>query len=253
MYFANAIEDSIFQATGYPSMKSGYYTKEPQFGNMVRIAHAKGYRIFGYESEGHSNAKEREINQAKNIKAYLEKNPNEKILIHCGFDHNLEGSLAGWEKSMAGRLLEYTGIDPLTINQVIYSEKSKIDFENPYYQLTDIDKASVFVDASHKPFGQYRDGTWNDIAIFHSRSKKNKRPVWLIYGDRREVEISLADLEIECPCLVLAYKKGEKIGTAVPYDIQEAKDKKVTLILDKSEFEIVIWNQKNEAVVKELK
>ena len=144
-YYASAKSDSILQTNGYPTLKSGYYTKEPQFGNLVRVAHDKGFKVFGYESEGHADGKEREINQAKNIQAYLEKHPNEKVLIHCGFDHGYEGDLSSkWERAMAGRLTEFTNIDPLTINQTLYSERSQRDFENPIYQLTDLDQASVF-------------------------------------------------------------------------------------------------------------
>ncbi|MBK7637262.1 MAG: hypothetical protein IPJ13_25495 [Saprospiraceae bacterium] len=72
--------DSILQYEGYPTLKSGYYTKEPQFGNLVRAAHKKGFKIFGYESNGHTNGKEREINQAKismiTLKCILMKNIN---------------------------------------------------------------------------------------------------------------------------------------------------------------------------------
>ena len=253
-YFGHSKADSILQSEGYPTLKSGFYTKEPQFGNLLRVAHNKGFKIFGYESEGHANGKEREINQAKNIQAYLDMHPNQKILIHCGFDHGYEGQLNNqWEKAMAGRLTEFTGIDPLTINQVIYSERSKLEFENPYYQLTDLDIPSVFIDSIGQVFGEYKNGGWFDISIFHPRSKKYNRPAWMIYGDRNEVSLSFEKAEIECPCLVFAYKKGEKIGYAIPYDVQETLDKKIKLVLDKSDFEILIWNQNGRAIKTELK
>ena len=253
-YIANPETDSLLQANGYPILKSGYYTKEPQFGNLVRTAHKNGFKVFGYESEGHENGKEREINQAKNIRDYIEKNPNEKVLIHCGFDHGYEGKLGNkWEKAMAGRLTEFTKIDPLTINQVIYSEKSKREYENPYYQLTDFDEPSVLVNQDEKVFGEYRHGSWFDIAVFHPRSKDYNRPKWMIYKDRKEVKYSFEEADIECPCLVFAYKEGEKIGSAVPYDIQETEDKRVKLILDKSDFEIVIWNEKGNSLKSHIK
>lgn len=43
---------------------------------------------------------------------------------------------------------------------------------------------------------------------------------------------------IECPCLVFAYIEDEKIGSAVPYDIQETENKSVKLVLDESNFEM---------------
>ncbi len=248
-YFESSKSDSILQSNGYPTLKSGYYTKEPQFGNLVREAHQNGMKVFGYESTGHENGKGREINQAKNIQAYIEKYPEEKVLLHCGFSHGYEGELNNqWEKAMAGRLTEFTGIDPLTINQVIYSERSKKEYENPHYQLTDLDKPSVYINQNGESFGEYRHGAWFDIAVFHPRSKSFNRPSWMKYGDRDEVNYSFEDANIECPCLVFAYKKGEKIGTAVPYDIRETNEKKVKLVLDKSDFEIVIWNEHGKAL-----
>ncbi|MBK7634709.1 MAG: hypothetical protein IPJ13_10750 [Saprospiraceae bacterium] len=144
---------------------------------------------------------------SKNIHDYIKMHPNEKILIHCGFDHGYEGELSNqWEKAMAGRLTEYTGINPLTINQVIYSEKSKLEFENPYYQLSDLNYPSVFINSTSQVFGEYKNGAWFDIAIFHPRSKKINRPSWMIYGNRNEVSFSFEKAEIECPCLVLRIK-----------------------------------------------
>ena len=72
------------------------------------------------------------------------------------------------------------------------------------------------------------------------------------YGDRNEVDFSFKEANIECPCLVFAYKKGEEIGSAIPYDIQETNEKAVKLILDKSDFNIVIWNEKEKALKTEL-
>jgi len=96
------------------------------------------------------------------------------------------------------------------------------------------------------------DGAWFDIAVFHPRSKKYNRPNWMKYGDRNEVDFSFKEANIECPCLVFAYKKGEEIGSAIPYDIQETNEKAVKLILDKSDFNIVIWNEKEKALKTEL-
>ena len=154
---------------------------------------------------------------------------------------------------MAGILTEFTNIDPLTINQVIYSEKSKREYENPFYQLTDLKEPSVFINQGDKIFGEYRHGGWFDIAVFHPRSKEYNRPKWMIYGNRKEVEFSFKEADIDCPCLVFAYKEGEKIGSAVPYDIQETDDKIVKLVLDKSDFEIVIWNEKGNSLKSQIK
>ena len=248
-YFGTPKSDSTMVADGFPSLTSGYYTKEPQFGNLLREALKEGFKIFGYESQGHEDGKGREINQARNIEAYLEKHPGEKVLIHCGFDHGYEGDMNNqWEKAMAGRLTEYTAIDPLTINQVLYPEKSKREYENPFYQLTDVEEPSIFIDNEENVFGEYRPGAHFDLAVFHPRSHEIGRPSWLIHEDRKEVAFSFAEAEIACPCLVLAYKEGDKIGSAVPYDIQETATKEVSLVLDNDKYEIIIWNEAGKAL-----
>ena len=247
--FNSPLSDSLLLANGYPIMTNGFYTIEPQFGNLIRTAQKIGFQLFGYESEGHNGSKEREINQAKNIQAYLEKYPNEKILIHCGFAHAAKGIYGGsWEKAMAGRLIEFTGINPLSINQTSYSEKSSRDLENPFYQLTDVKKPTVFVNEEGKSFGKYRGESYFDIYVFHPRTQDFDRPKWLIYGNRQAYEVDLSTANVQFPCMVLAYKKGELVGTAVPYDIQEIETPKVKLVLSPGKYDLVLWQADKTAL-----
>lgn len=248
-YFSTPKSDSLFKANGYPVLKSGFYTKEPQFGQLIRKAHQLGFNVFGYESRNHSDGKGREIGQAKNVQEYMEKNPEGKVLLHCGFDHGYEGKMPNkWEKAMAGRFTEFTGIDPFTVNQTTFSEKSKVEYENPYYQLTDVKTPTIYFDEIGKPFGRYKEGAWFDVSVFHPRSKSVARPNWLLYGDRQRVEFSLEGAEINCPCLVFAYVKGEALGVAVPYDLQESIDEQVTFVLEPGEYEVVAVNEQGKAV-----
>ncbi|MGB1217309.1 MAG: hypothetical protein ACPG5P_05510 [Saprospiraceae bacterium] len=237
---------------GYPTLKNGFYTKEPQFGNMIREALRIGFRIFGYEESYADGAKGREIGQAKNIKAYMEENPEGKYLIHCGFAHATEGIYGrSWEKAMAARLTEFTGINPLTVDQVKYSEKSRKDLENSHYQTTDVQEPTVFIQGD-SIFGDFEEGMWMDISVFHPRTQNFNRPQWLIYGNRQEVEIDLSNIDLEKAHLVLAYKKGEKIGSAIPYDIQETQGENVNLILGKGTYSIVLWNGTEKALQTEI-
>lgn len=244
--FYNHKSDSTLYADKYPSMKAGYYTKEPQFGNLVRSAIKMGYSVFGYESMGHEERYLREVNQAKNILKYLENKPKAKTIIHCGFDHAAEGEIGKpWYRAMAARLTEYSGIDPLTINQVKYGEKSKRSFENPFYQLTDVQEASIFLNSENQSFGTFRDSSWMDLFVFHPRTNHNsKRPDWLLINDRKIETLDLSAVNLEAPFLVYAYRNTEKLGYAVPCDIQECKDKNklVHLVLSQDEHQIVLSN-----------
>lgn len=143
--------DSLLMQRKYPIQETGYYTKDPQFGDLVRTALKIGFNVFPYEQTSGSNGKPREIEQARNIQREIEKRPAEKFLIHCGFNHAFEGVHESWGKAMAGRLSEFTDIDPLTIDQVEYSERSKTKFNNPLLIALEIEEPSVLIDQDQKP------------------------------------------------------------------------------------------------------
>lgn len=239
--------DSTLNNRHYPIIKTGHYIQDPQFGNLVREALEIGYHVFAYENMGEGSGKPREIGQAKNIAAEINAKPNEKFLIHCGFDHALEGPHNSWEKAMAGRLTEYTGINPLTINQVVYSEKSQPEFNNPLLKALNIQESSIVLDSTNNPLKYERGEAWTDIAVFHPNTTYvDNRPNWLFKNGNENVSISLTDLDIEFPVMVLAYKKGEDINLAVPYDITEVENKteSCNLGLKKGIYQIVVTNRK---------
>jgi hypothetical protein len=239
--------DSTLNNRKYPILKTGYYIKDPQFGNLVRDALKIGYNLFAYEDIAEGNGKQREIEQAKNIQQVINSKPNERFLIHCGFDHALEGTHQSWEKAMAGRLTEYTGINPLTINQVVYSEKSNGKFNHPLLKALDIKEPTIIIDKKNNPFKYEREEAWTDIAVFHPNTDYiDNRPNWLFENGNKNVFIALGDIQLEFPVMVLAYKKGEDINVAVPIDIIEVvnKTENCNLGLKKGVYEIVVTNGK---------
>ncbi|WP_108804441.1 hypothetical protein [Aquimarina sp. Aq107] len=238
--------DSLNNIRKYPIQKTGFYTKDPQFGNLIREALEIGYTLFPYETKNEeANGKPREIDQAKNIQKAMEAKPNEKFLIHCGYDHALEGNYDYWEKAMAGRLTEYTGIDPLTINQVKYSQQSTSEYNFPLLNALDIKESSVVIDKKGKPLKHQKGDAWSDVAIFHPTSTYiNNKPDWLFKNGNQNVTINLEKIQIEFPIMVLAFNEGENINTAVPIDITEVKSSKenCNLGLKKGTYTIVITN-----------
>ncbi|MFT4533981.1 MAG: hypothetical protein ACI9P5_001333 [Saprospiraceae bacterium] len=68
----------------------------------------------------------------------------------------------------------------------------------------------------------------------------------MVYGNRKEVNDSFEQAHIKFAWLTIAYKDGEKIGSAVPYDIQETKFKELNVVLEESDFQIIILNEKGE-------
>ena len=240
--------DSELNRRKYPNLKTGHYIKEPQFGNLVREALEIGYDVFAFESNGEGESS-REIEQAQNIQEKISSKPDEKFLIYSGYDHALEGDHQYWGKAMAGRLAEYTGINPLTINQVEYSETSIPDFNHPLLKALDVIVPTVLIDQNHSPLRYKQGDAWTDIAVIHPTTKYiDRRPHWLFSNDTQKVSIDLddIDIDIEFPVMVLAYKKGEDIGIAVPVDIVEVKNKNevCTLGLKKGRYDIVVTNKK---------
>ena len=240
-------QDSLINIRKYPNQTTGTYSKEPQFGNLVRTALEIGYTLFPYETKVFENSttESREKEQAKNIQNVIESKPNEKFLIHCGYDHNLEGIHPAWGNTMASRLIEYTGINPLTINQVKYSEGSKREFNNPLLKSLDIKESTIILDQDEKPYKYERGESWTDIAVFHPNTEYvNNRPTWLFKNGNQNIPIALTDIEITFPVMVLAFKKGEDINIAVPIDITEVKSKteNCNLGLKKGKYEIIVTN-----------
>ncbi len=239
--------DSTLNSRKYPVLKTGHYTKDPQFGNLIREALEIGYHLFAYENIEKGSGKPREIEQAKNIERIIDSRPGEKFLIHCGFDHALEGTHQHWDKAMAGRLTEYTGINPLTINQTLYSEKGSSTLNHPLLKALQITESTVLLDKDNNPLKYERGEAYTDIAVFHPVTQYvNNRPNWLYQNGNKNVSLPLNDIQTEFPVLVLAFKKGEEINQAVPVDITEVTGpgEKCHLALMKGAYKIVVTNGK---------
>lgn len=238
--------DSALNLRKFPVLASGHYIKDPQFGNMVREALEIGYRVFAYETTTSANGTLREIEQAKNIQKEMEARPQEKFLIHCGFDHALEGVHSSWEKAMAGRLAEYTGTDPLTIDQVFYSEKSEPKFNHPLLKAFGFKVPSVLLETSTlQPLKYKRGESWTDLAVLHPVTNyTNDRPDWLMDPPYKKTEIALKSISLSFPVMVFAFKKGEDPNTAIPVDLTELKDPEnsCVLALKKGMYQIVVSN-----------
>jgi uncharacterized protein YbjT (DUF2867 family) len=148
---------------------------------------------------------------------------------------------------MAGRLTEYTGINPLTINQEEYSERSKTEYNHPLLKALDIKESSILIDEENSPLNYERGEAWADIAVLHPNTKYvNNRPNWLFENGNKNISLELSDIPIEFPVMVLAYKKREDINEAVPIDITEVDNKNeiAHLALEKGAYEIVVTNKK---------
>lgn len=128
-YFAvEAIEkdkDSILNSRKYPSKDTGYYTKEPYFGHLLRIAKNLNFEIVQYDDL--NTNEDRDLVQANNLKKIIAKDSNAKIFVYAGIDHILETNPP--KKRMAEHFKELTGINPVTLNQIKITSDIPTEFE----------------------------------------------------------------------------------------------------------------------------
>ncbi len=234
---------------GYPTYDAGFYTKEAQFGELIRTALDLGFHIFGYDPNDVYD-EEREIQQATNIKAVVDNFPNDKVLIHCGFGHHDENPN---NRLMGFHLAQLTNTNPLTVNQYYYSERHSPYYEHPVYTELVTPTSVVFTTAEGKDFHRpTADSINEDILVFHPRTTyKYGRPIWLEDEQKRITKVELPDFQINCPCLVFAIPENELATEAVPVDVVSIDngEKEVYLALEKGTYQIVVQPQNKEGVL----
>ncbi len=109
--------DSILnEPSGFPVLKTGFYTQEQTYGNLLREAKTLGYHFVAYENE--NNNKNRELGQAENLyRKTIGTDKHAKVVVIAGVDHILERATASGKKWMATLFKELYQINPLTISQ----------------------------------------------------------------------------------------------------------------------------------------
>lgn len=245
--------DSLLHQRKYAVDTTGYYSFEPQFGNMIREALQLGFTIFPYETQvpGHNN-KEREIDQASNIVNFMKQHKEGKYLLYVGYSHVIEGPVRGWEKAMAGRLKEYTGIDPFTINQEILTEHSSPIYERPEFSVIQANFPAVLINSNRRVYTGLTRDTTVDVMVYHPRTKyQNGRPQWLWQNlPRKAYFLPAKKVTIKYPLLVQAYRKNEN-DAAIAYDVMELKNmqEKKALALEPGEYRLVLENENEKQIL----
>ncbi len=217
--------DTLLNERGYPTLKSGYYVREPQMANLIREALAQGYTLVAYENTG--KERERDHQQALNIKAVLDDDPEARILVLCGFHHLTESPVdpatnRGKSRWMAGWFKEITGIDPFTVNQVVLSERSTADAAAPYYPLIRENDPALFVNSEGDLFNGPEGTELFDALLYHPPATYvDNRPRWLLWDEKsRLFRPDLSAVSIEFPVMLRAYRQSELTESLLaPVDI----------------------------------
>lgn len=236
---------------GYPTHKTGFYSNDPVYGEMIRTALRLGFKLIPYEYSSEKLIEcrnqqksqnfcqnERERGQAQNLYDRIFKDdPQAKVLVHVGRGHNQQLKMEDWAM-MAWHFNDISGIKPLSINQML-SERSEPKYESGLYRyVANKWKFSEPVVFRSKD-GKYFDSYGYDLAVFHPRSVyKNGRPVWLGTGGRKIINLYQKNKKLkqavskvpELPIMIQAFYANES-EDAIPVDQIIVRDKKQTPFL----------------------
>lgn len=256
--------DADLNRRGYPVQKSGWYTADPVFGDVVRQALKLGFKVIPYEFIPEKCQPEpdnpmycanlRETGQAQNLSDRIFKNDSKaKILVHAGRGHASKEPEKQGFAFMARRLWEISGIEPFTIDQEHYSERKNPIDERPLYRFSInknllLTEPTVFRSAEGKHFSDWEG---YDLRVFTPRAQYAKsRPDWLTLGGaaRKPQTLDLKKLKLptqkgvfsgNAPVLIQAFFQGES-ADAIPIDqiIFYPEKETPVLMLPKGNFNI---------------
>lgn len=118
-YCAEALAEpgATLKARGYPTLRTGVYTLDPRFGNLLRTALRLGYEVDGYDFAG-GDFDTREEYQAAELARRFASPPDVKIVVHAGHGHVFKHEVSNVGRYMAARLWSKTGVEPFTIWQL---------------------------------------------------------------------------------------------------------------------------------------
>jgi hypothetical protein len=233
-------KDTELSRRGYATQKTGFYTSDPVYADVIRTALKLGYKVVPYEYMKDCTPKpdnpmscqnERERGQAQNLFDRILKNdPQAKIFVHVGRSHNAKINNDGQFAYMGWYFREITKIDPFVIDQVRMSERRSPSDEHPLYRYAIrrgwIKESTVFQSASGDLWTD--DKNIADVRVFQPRAEYvNGRPTWLRMGglrhasplDLKKLKVNAQDrlFKAEKPLLIQAFVEGEG-ADAVPID-----------------------------------
>ncbi|HKP37576.1 MAG TPA: hypothetical protein VJT71_12030 [Pyrinomonadaceae bacterium] len=222
----------------YPDYKSGYYVRDPVFGNAIRTAINLGYELIPYDTNklgprGDSSFRDR--TQAERIKARIfDRDPHAKVLIIAGRGHaSEEPAQDGWTP-MASVLKRLTGINPLTLYAPRMTQRLTPEEEDSVYRFATsrglVNKPMIFVNRSDRRLLGSTEGDL-DAYIFWPRVRViNGRPDWMIRElGRRAVKIPAPLLKGPGLRLIQVFRNGDP-ASSIPID-QVVIDTKVDKVL----------------------
>lgn len=190
------------------------------------------------------NGDERDYWQAKNITdRVFAANAKARLLVHCGYGHAQERE-GGDREPMATHLRRMTGLDPLTVDQTVLSERGEPGAGHRLRRAAAAqgllgDQPVVLLDVDGMPIGS---GASYDLSVFGRRTAySNGRPRWMTMDGRRQARgVTLPECEADA-CAVEVRVSSEPDG--VPFDRVEVKEGEahVFIPVGRSRGDVELW------------
>lgn len=240
---ALSVGDGALGSRGYPVYKSGYYTREPIMGRLVREALRLGFKVTGYDvtSDRQLDVASREEAQAENLANRVRDGGGHRVVVLAGLAHayKRKGGYLQGQEPMAARLGQKLGFTPFVIDQV-YAFDGATGRTMPGNGLFVLQK-------NGKPWAA--EPAQFDVSIIgHVQRSGPARDGWATLApSERLVHITAAPCGSD-PCLVQAYRKGD-VATAVPLDASMTQGKKdITLLLPSGGIEVRYIGTRGKAI-----
>ncbi|AYA37715.1 hypothetical protein D3Y59_12055 [Hymenobacter oligotrophus] len=169
-------EDSALEQRGFPTLASGFYTREPTMANLLRTALALGFRLVAYDAQSGN----RERDQAQNLLVKTTaRDPQARVVVLAGHGHISEADAA--PLAMARWLQQLSGEDLLTINQTELSQRRLFIPPGAY----------VFQEESGAAWQPAQPSIKSDLYLYHQAEEGPQSAAKPPYPGARPVRLSV--------------------------------------------------------------
>lgn len=241
--------------------RTGYYSGEPIYGEIIREALRLGFTLVPYESAGipGQTQQQRETRQAQNLIARVfADNPEAKLLVHAGYAH-IDKALGGFgprTRPMAMEFQRLSGIEPLSIQQALLAPAPPELPHSIADQIAaefDLTRPSILLSRADRREWTLWPGR-NDLSVvFPATDTTAVRPAWMSLHGRRIAIDASKDLHTcltRLPCALEARYLGES-ADAVPADqlvVLTPTEQSVPLYLKPARYELKVRDNSGRVV-----
>ncbi|MBY4599626.1 hypothetical protein K3217_29315 [bacterium BD-1] len=242
---SSVLADEGLAARGHAVRATGYYTNDPIYAELLRMALAEGYVPVAYDHTlPDPRSPQREQEQARNIACVLERDPDARIVVIGGGGHiSKQPGPDGQPGMMGARLKSLLPTEPLSI----------ANFTLALQGLPETPAAAGYPDPARdgllagQPYfaetaaGPYTVPGYDRVAFLPVPAARSSEAGWLRLGGWRAPAPAVPLACPKAPCLLEARRAGEG-PDAIPGDrcVVTADGGTCTLFLAPGDYEVTL-------------